>query len=180
MKNGLRRVAFASLVFGAALPTFGQEPPTLRTVADVRFITDEAVTSPKAWDAAETRAAAGEVLEALDGAGVMLKRAIQERDIAFFTGAGPSYVERTWLMQTAELVSPVLGIQQHGAHNLLVAPLQPCKQASLELATVFNGYRSALLGRQTMADVQASPAVVAAARAYDQALRECRKVVMNI
>ncbi|WZB74649.1 hypothetical protein WJ972_29890 [Achromobacter insuavis] len=177
MKNGLCMATVVALAVGVALPALGQGMATLRTASDVRFITDDAVTSSKAWNAAETKAAAGEVLGALNGAEATLKRAILEKDTAFFTGAGPAYVERTWLMQTAELVSPVLGIQQHGARNPLVAPLQPCKQASLELATVFNGYRTALLERQTITDAQTNPVVVAAARAYDQAMAECRQVV---
>lgn len=107
----------------------------------------------------------------------MLKRAIREKDATFFTGSGPTYVERTWLMQTAELVSPVLGVQQHAARNLLVAPLQPCKQASLELATVFNGYRTTLLGQQTMVEAQANSAIIKAARAYDESISECRRAV---
>ncbi|MCH4573125.1 hypothetical protein [Achromobacter xylosoxidans] len=177
MTRDFCKAAFAALACGLALPAIGQDATTLRSAADIRFITDEAVASPKAWSAAETKAAAGEVLGALNGAEAALRRAIHENDSTFFTGAGPAYVERTWLMQTAELVSPVLGIQQHGARNSLVEPLQPCKQASLQLANVFNGYRTALLGQLTMGDAQASPTVIAAAREYDRAMAECRQVV---
>ena len=177
MKSGFCRAAVVALLCGIALPVLGQGAATLRSAADVRFITDAAVTSSTAWNASETKAAAGELLGALNGAEATLRRAVQEKDTTFFTGAGASYVERTWLMQTAELVSPVLGVQQHAARNLLVAPLLPCKRASLELSTVFNGYRTALLGQQTMAEAQANPALIAAARAYDQAISECRQVV---
>jgi hypothetical protein len=172
MKSGLGLAALTVWASCMAQPAFGQVP--LRTAADVRFITDEAVTSHKAWSASETQAAAGEIVAALNGAEAMLKRALQENDTTFFTGAGPAYVERTWLMQTAELISPVLGVQLRGARNTLVVPLMPCKQASLELATVFNGYRTAFLQQRTMAEVQ--PAVVAAARAYDRSMTECRQV----